>query len=502
MAQGQQQNDRQVAIRQEQQRAAREITDIIEARSANFEDVLPPQITLDEFKRTLLTAISSNRDLMYADRRTLINASIRCAADGLLPDGRRAALVVYKTKVKERDPSTGLDVERWIEAVQYMPMVAGIREQMRNSGEVVSAVAEAVHEGDHFKYRLGDNSYIEHEPPPLGQERGDVVGAYAIIRLKSGEVIRDVMDRKRIEQARNQSRAKDSLMWKQFYDEGAKKTVLRRAAKQAPLSPKLHRLMNRDEEPPFVEAIEHGEHGEALPSQTREPPPERSVPRLVDQVDAGPQFGVWDLDGVENVFTSAPRAVEAIRTLMAEASKRGQAQLDGFWESNQPTIEALAAAGFGDLAGELVSGYDHARQAAQQRAKQQEQERQQQQDRPAASQETAARATQDDDGWPGPKTGAASSSSSVDAGGQTDPDHESLAITPVVQHGRPDWRAWTVALFLPKLRKQRDPRVLAYFLGDNEAHLDEARKHLDRDNLAELEQAITHQNRMVQQATT
>jgi phage RecT family recombinase len=218
----------------------------------NLAQALPHGVTLEKFKRVALTATALNPDLLRADRRTLFLALSKAAADGLMPDGRECALVIYNTEVKHRDPATGLDQRFRIDAVQYMPMVSGIRERMRRTGEVTSADAQVVHEKDHFKYVLGDHARIEHEPPPLGQDRGKVVGAYAIIKLKNGEVLRDVMSVKDIETTRSVSRAKDGPMWTKFYGEAARKTVLRRCAKAAPQTAELEELLSRADEPPIL----------------------------------------------------------------------------------------------------------------------------------------------------------------------------------------------------------------------------------------------------------
>src|SRR5260370_37569637 len=77
----------------------------------NLMQALPAHVSVDKFKRVLITAVSSNPELLYANRRTLFTAAVRCASDGLLPDGREAALVVYNTRVKQRDPNTGIDRE-------------------------------------------------------------------------------------------------------------------------------------------------------------------------------------------------------------------------------------------------------------------------------------------------------------------------------------------------------------------------------------------------------
>ena len=256
------------------------LNEAIDIYAPNFAAVLPANVSLDHFKRMVVTAINTNPELAQADRRSLFNACIKCASDGLLPDGREAALVVFNTKIKTRVGSAY--EEHWQKLAQYMPMVAGIRKRMRNSGEVVSAVAEVVCENDEFDYALGDDPFIRHKPAPFSRPRGRPVGAYAIIRLKSGEVLRDVMPRDEIEAARSKSRAKDSLMWTDFWGEGARKTVLRRCSKAAPQSAVMESLMGRDEE-----------LAEGLPTLAELPPPagDSEPPRGIAY---DPQTGEFD----------------------------------------------------------------------------------------------------------------------------------------------------------------------------------------------------------------
>lgn len=261
----------------------------IEAYAPNFAAVLPPQVSVAHFKRMVVLAISTNPDLWSADRRTLFNAAVKCASDGLLPDGREAALVVFRTKIKDKQGR-----EHWIDAVQYMPMIAGIRKRMRNSGDVVSATAEIVCRNDQFHYRLGEDASIHHEPPPLDQDRGNPIGAYAIIRLASGEIIREVMRYSEIERARAISRAKDGPAWKNWWSEMARKTVLRRASKAVPQTAILERLLARDDEIPAL------------------PPPE-SLPLVP------PRPVLADFDGATDSVPPPPREHGAIDATIGEA---------------------------------------------------------------------------------------------------------------------------------------------------------------------------------------
>ena len=77
---------------------------------------------------------------------------MKAAQDALLPDGREGALVIYRTKLRTNDGQ-----ERWVDAVQWMPMVWGLMKKARNSGEIASITAHVVYRHDHFKLRLGDD---------------------------------------------------------------------------------------------------------------------------------------------------------------------------------------------------------------------------------------------------------------------------------------------------------------------------------------------------------
>jgi recombination protein RecT len=192
---------------------------------------LPSTISPDKFRNVVITAANMTPDLLNADRRSLLGACVKCAADGLVPDGREAALVIMGGKVS------------------YMPMVAGVLKRARNSGEIASLIAQVVHERDRFLWRPCDAAApIEHETPPLTEDRGKPIGAYAIARLKDGSVVAEVMNHAEIEKVRNVSRAKGSGPWIQWWDQMARKTVIRRLSKYLPMdAAPLEVLLNRDE---------------------------------------------------------------------------------------------------------------------------------------------------------------------------------------------------------------------------------------------------------------
>lgn len=217
------------------------IRDELERMGPEFEKALPRHIPVERFKRVLMTAISMNPDLVYAERRTLWSAAMRAAQDGLLPDGREGAMVIFNTKVKQGGQ------ERWEQQVQWMPMIAGIRKKVRNSGEIVDWYAEVVHAKDAFEYELGDDPFIRHKPH-LGEDRGPIIAAYSICTLKGGFKSRDVMPVDRINRVRQAAKSPDSPAWTKWFDEMCKKVVARRHSKVLPMNTDLDDLMRRDDE--------------------------------------------------------------------------------------------------------------------------------------------------------------------------------------------------------------------------------------------------------------
>jgi recombination protein RecT len=201
---------------------------------------LPSHVSVEKFQRVTMTAIQTDPDLLAADRRSLFGAITRAAQDGLLPDKREGALVIFTNKVKGKNG----EQDQWIKAVQWMPMVAGILKKVRQSGEISGISAHVVYEADDFVHRLGDDESIEHNPPTLGTPRGKPVGAYAVATLKDGFKIREVMDLAQIERVRAVSKTGQYGPWKDWWDEMARKTVIRRLSKRLPMSTDIEAVIN------------------------------------------------------------------------------------------------------------------------------------------------------------------------------------------------------------------------------------------------------------------
>jgi recombination protein RecT len=201
-----------------------------EAMADQFKAALPAHIPVERFQRVIMTAVQNNTDLLKCERRSLWNAAMKAAQDGLLPDGREGAIVPYKNQA------------------QWLPMIGGLRKKVRNSGEIATWDVHAVYEKDHFEFELGDSPFIKHKPT-LSGEKGKIIAVYSVATLKGGEKSRDVMSIADVEKIRTKSRGTNTP-WNDpiFYPEMCKKTVARRHSKVLPMSTDLDDLIRRDDD--------------------------------------------------------------------------------------------------------------------------------------------------------------------------------------------------------------------------------------------------------------
>ena len=207
--------------------------DIVRAMP-EIEMSLPENVTPKKFLRVLLNTVLNNPDFLKCTRVSLFSAASKCAADGLFPDNREAAMIPYKS------------------VVQYQPMVGGILKKIRNSKEVPSLFAEVVYKDEHFVFGTSSEKgrYLDHIPNP-GGSRGtseNAIACFAMSKLTDGTVDFEVMSKEEVEYIRSKSKANNSPAWREFWGEMAKKTLIKRLAKRLPMSADVEDLLDRDNE--------------------------------------------------------------------------------------------------------------------------------------------------------------------------------------------------------------------------------------------------------------
>lgn len=242
---------------------------------------LPPHIPLERFMRVIQTAVQTSMasnftNLLECDRRSLWQAAMRAAQDGLLPDGREGAILKY-----------GNDA-------QWIPMVAGIRKKARNSGEISTWDVHCVYQNDNFVLKLGDAPSIEHTYD-LAKDRGLLIGAYSVALLKDGSKSYEVMSINEIHAIRDRSQAWKaykggkikSTPWSTDEAEMARKTVAKRHAKQLPSSADLDDLIRRDDE--FYEYKQDAEDSTGNVTQIKPPKGKGTLDQFAAQIEHSPK---------------------------------------------------------------------------------------------------------------------------------------------------------------------------------------------------------------------
>ena len=116
---------------------------------------LPENVPPRRFVRATLTALMANPDLALSDHASVLNALMRSAQDGLMPDGYEAALVLYKGKA------------------QYLPMIGGLRKIAAEHGWTLSTTV--VYANDRFEHEEGLDERLVHVP--ARGARGDMFAA-------------------------------------------------------------------------------------------------------------------------------------------------------------------------------------------------------------------------------------------------------------------------------------------------------------------------------------
>ena len=118
----------------------------------------------------------------------------------------------------------------------------GLKKLATDSGAILWAKVELVYENDTFKWR-GPAEAPMHEADPF-DGRGAMKGGYCLAKLPDGTILTEVMPVAEINKIRDTSKAfqKKSGPWVNYYEEMAKKTIIKRAYKSWPQTGDRRRL--------------------------------------------------------------------------------------------------------------------------------------------------------------------------------------------------------------------------------------------------------------------
>ncbi|MGI5831424.1 MAG: recombinase RecT [Thermoguttaceae bacterium] len=146
--------------------------------------------------------------------------------------------------------------------VKFQISYRGILEIARRNG--VTAKAWAVHEGDLFDWTAGENESIVHKPKLTAKrDPSTLLAVYVVAKYTVADrekVMYEVMSKAEVDAVRAKSPASGSGPWVTDYIEMAKKTVIRRASKNWPLTMEGNGSVDED---PAIEDAEFEVSGPA-----------------------------------------------------------------------------------------------------------------------------------------------------------------------------------------------------------------------------------------------
>lgn len=209
---------------------------LILAMKPQIMKALPKVITPERFTRMVLTAISKTPALADCTPQSFLGAMMQAAQLGLEPNTPlgQAYLIPYQNHDRLE--------------CQFQLGYKGLIDLAYRSGEVSVIQAHTVYENDVFEYELGMDPKLRHVPAKA--DRGEAVAYYAMFKTKDGGYGFEVMsvdDVQRHAQRYSKSYGSGTSPWRSNFDEMAKKTVLKRALKYAPLKSDFVRGVAQDE---------------------------------------------------------------------------------------------------------------------------------------------------------------------------------------------------------------------------------------------------------------
>lgn len=185
---------------------------------------LPKHLSADRLLRVAFTSILRTPGLLECTRESLLSCIMTCAQLGLEPDQflGQAYLIPFK------------NAKKGVKECQLMPGYRGYIALARRTGEVQSVSSQVVYSKDKFILQYGLEEKLDHQPAE--GDRGVPKGVYVVFHYKDGSQSFDYMSLSDVERIRKRSKTPQDGPWVTDWDEMAKKTVIKRHVKLAPMS--------------------------------------------------------------------------------------------------------------------------------------------------------------------------------------------------------------------------------------------------------------------------
>ena len=206
------------------------LKDYVVSMQGEIAKALPKVMTPERFTRIALSAISSNKKLAECTPQSFLAAMMNAAQLGLEPNTPlgQAYLIPYKS------------------ACTFQLGYKGLIDLAYRSGEVKTIMAQTVYENDEFDFEFGLTPKLHHVPAK--SNRGNPVWFYAVFKTVNGGEGFEVMSLEDVKaHAKKYSKSYSDGPWQTNFEEMAKKTVLKKALKYAPIKTEFVRQIETDE---------------------------------------------------------------------------------------------------------------------------------------------------------------------------------------------------------------------------------------------------------------
>lgn len=230
-----------------------------DAMMKQIASAVPRHVKAERIARMALTEMRRTPKLFECTQESVLGSLMQCASLGLEPGPMGLAyLIPYKKECTFQLGYKGLLTLCW------------------NSDKIASVQSEVVREHDVFSYDEGSNAFVRFKRK-LDGERGLPIAVFAAITVKGGGTIVRIMSAADIVEHRKKFvKAPAGGAWDTAPDEMWCKTVLKRAAKRAPISAEAQGAVSLDDQaelglPQEIDVTPPPQATAALPAPSEEP---------------------------------------------------------------------------------------------------------------------------------------------------------------------------------------------------------------------------------------
>lgn len=210
----------------------------IDSQRDAVKQALPSVLTVERFVRIATNALNTTPDLRNCTPMSFIGAMMQAAQLGLEPNtplGQAYLIPRMNGKTNKKE-------------AQFQIGYHGLLALAQRSGQLKDVYAHVAYANDEFEYELGLEPKLVHRPAM--KDRGEPIFFYAVFHTTSGGFGMEVMSVEDIR--KHAAKYSDSFRssfspWTKSFEEMAKKTVLKRVLKYAPMASDFLRGVAADE---------------------------------------------------------------------------------------------------------------------------------------------------------------------------------------------------------------------------------------------------------------